>query len=65
MIAEGCIWVVVGAYFVLIGCGRLPLPRGGIGDWFDAVSRERFRLALQPFGVGFIGIGLTMCFRLL
>ena len=62
---EGYMWMATGAYVTLIGCGRLPLPKGGIGDWFDAAGRERFRLALRPFGVGLIVLGLARYFQLL
>ena len=65
MSAEGYIWLVVGAYFVLIGAGRLPVPKGGIGDWFDEASHERFRLALRPFGVALMVVGDAIFLRLL
>lgn len=58
MNAESLIWLVVGVYFLLVGWERLPLPRGGIADWFDVASQERFRLALRPLGCGLILIGL-------
>jgi hypothetical protein len=35
----------MGAYFVLIGCGRLPVPKEGFGDWYDAAGRERYATA--------------------
>jgi hypothetical protein len=65
MSAEDYLWMAIGAYFVLIGCGRLPVPKGGIGDWFDEASRERFRLSLRPLGVGLIVFGVAICLRLL
>jgi hypothetical protein len=65
MNAEGYLWIAAGFYFVMIGCGRLPVPKGGIGDWFDAASRERFRRALCPAGLGLIVVGAAICFRLL
>jgi hypothetical protein len=45
MRAEGHICMAVEVYFARIGCGRLPVPKGGIGDWLDAASRERFATA--------------------
>ena len=65
MNAESIIWVAVGVYFLFVGCGRLPLPRGGIADWFDVASQERFRLALRPLGSGVILIGLGLGLRVL
>ncbi len=58
MNAESLIWLVVGVYFLLVGWERLPLPGGGIADWFDVASQARFRLALRPLGCGLILIGL-------
>jgi len=60
MSAEGYIPLAIGAYFFLIGCRRLPIPKGGISDWLDPASRERFRAALRPFGLGLIVVGLMM-----
>jgi hypothetical protein len=51
MSAEGHICLAIGAYFVLIGCGRLPVPTWGISGWFDAGGRERFAIA-SPFHAG-------------
>jgi hypothetical protein len=65
MTAEGFIWLAVGTYLVLVGCGRLPVPPGGAADWFEGASRERFRLALRPLGVGLIIVGVGLGFRLL
>jgi hypothetical protein len=63
--AEGFFVVAVGAYFLMVGVGRWPVPRGGIADWFDGVSRERLKLAFRPVGLGVIVVGILLLFRLL
>ena len=64
MSAEGYIWLTIGAYLFLIGCRRLPMPNGGIGDLFDLVSRERIQKSLRFWGVSIIVVGVMIYLRL-
>ena len=63
MNAESFIWQGFGVYFLLVGWGRLPLPRGGIADWFDVASQERFRLALGLLAPGLFWSASVLAFE--
>ena len=62
---EGCFWIAVGLYFLLVGMGRLPVTRH-IAEWFGEAGSEGYRKGLRVvIGPAFIGVGALLLLRFL